>query len=614
MRPPTQDIDHSVSASSPHELGRIRAIRQLTVALFAHPDQTAVVSAALDGALALFAADGATFWVADADQFTCQLARGEGEALLDRTLAWPALQDLGATGHALVAPVSVGGETLAALRVSRAASPYSPDDRDALLDLTDSMGAALAAAIHREEAAPQQDLALVLEMSREIGSSLDLDRVLRMVANLAARGVSFDRGAVALYESGKCEIRAVAGAETFDANAPAMQDLAVRAAWAAGVGTRFYLSNRHDPRTDAERIFLQIFGEDLDQAGVLSALYLPLRDEEGVIGILVFEAERVEFATEAEQDLLMILANQAAVAIRNAQLYARVPMADALSALTLKRQALLAIPAERRKLALLVALVAFALLGLVRWPLRVAAADATFRPAAQAEVRALVSGVVEEVLVREGMGVEAGAPVARLRETESRAAREALLAAVAAAERAAAVAASRGDAATERLQRLRMASLLEELAVETERLQLLTLRAPVSGVVLTPRPEERVGASLLAGDALVLVGRTDSLELDFLVDQRDIDRVAQGHEVRLRVDAMPQRTFSGRVHRLSAMALAPGDQPKFPVVAIVPNPEGLLMPGMVAHARVLTAPKSTLGRLARMPLRQLRLFWWRIRP
>src|SRR5690606_38704224 len=140
------------------------------------------------------------------------------------------------------------------------------------------------------------------------------------------------------------------------------------AGWAAGVGDRFYLSDRHEPRTDAERIFLQIFSQDLETAGVQSGLYLPLRDEEGVVGILVFEAERADFVTEAQQELVTILANQTVVAIRNAQLYARVPMADALSALTIRRQQFFAIPQRKRRLAAGIAVVVLAMLSLIQWP------------------------------------------------------------------------------------------------------------------------------------------------------------------------------------------------------------------------------------------------------
>jgi hypothetical protein len=606
-----------VTARAHDELVRLRRTRQISVALFADLDQTSAVMTALDGAIEVLAADGASFWARSDERFTCQLARGEGQQALTGA-EWSAsvLRTADPASLVLVAPVVIGEAEVGALRVARSAGEAVPgfDAADAAVlgDLADSLAAALAAAVKAEASDAQQDLALVLEMSQEIGSSLDLDRVLRTVVNLAAKAVDFDRGAVALYDNGRCEVRAVAGVDTIDAASPEMQDLAVRAGWAAGIGTRFYLSDRHAPRTDAERIFLQIFSYDLETAAVQSGLYLPLRDEEGVVGILVFEAERPDFVTEAQQELVTILANQTVVAIRNAQLYARVPMADALSALTIRRQQFFAIPRRKRRLAAGIALVVVALLSLVQWPFRVPAHAPTFRPLRQAEVRSMVPGIVEEVFVREGMTIAAGAPIARLRDAESRAVRDALLAAIAAAERGAALAASRQDAAEERLQQLRVTSLRSELAVETERSQLLTLRAPIAGTVLTPRPEERVGAGLLAGDALVALGETDSLDLDFGVDQREIDRVREGAEVRLRVDALPSRTFVGQVWRVGQIAPLDGEASHFPVIARIPNPDGQLKPGMVPHVRVLTEPMSSLGRLVRTPMRRVRLFWWRI--
>ena len=63
----------------------------------------------------------------------------------------------------------------------------------------------------------------------------------------------------------------------------------MRAAWAAGLGESFFLSERTDPGSDAERMFVQVFGDDLERDGAMSGLYLPLKDEEGIVGILLFE-------------------------------------------------------------------------------------------------------------------------------------------------------------------------------------------------------------------------------------------------------------------------------------------------------------------------------------
>jgi multidrug resistance efflux pump len=603
--------------------GPADALHDATLELFAADDAGAVAGRALALAGRVVAAESCSIWVPSGDGLVCRGAIGEGRDRLTGRSA-PALalsapfDDESGVAIATAQIVSVD-RTVAVLRVARPLAPlgeFGSPERDALQRLAGSAAAALAtanrlAASRRDAETTARELALITEMSREITSTLDLDRVLRTVVNLAAKALSFDRGAVALYEHGICDIRAVAGADGIDAKDPALQDLAVRAAWAAGLGESFYLSERTDPGSDAERTFVQIFGDDLERDGAMSGLYLPLKDEEGIVGILLFEASRSDFATPRERDLAAILANQSTVAVRNARLYRQVPLVNALGALGAKKEAFLELPARRRATYAAIALAVVALLTLVRWPMRVSGDDPVFRPLVRADVRPTISGVIDRVFVREGMLVERGAPVAHLRDDELRASRDAAAATVAAADRPAAVAAARGDAAEERLQRLRVGVLQRDVDLLDEQLRASTVRSPVRGVVLTPRPDERVGSHAEAGDLVAVIGRTDSLELEFGVEERDVTRVRLGDEVRLRVAALPQRTFAGRVSSIGAVSSSGDARVEFPVRAVVANPDGLLRPGMAAYARVLTEPASVAWRLARGPVRALRLGWWR---
>jgi multidrug resistance efflux pump len=601
----------------------IDALHDATLDLLATDDPGAIAGKALAAAGRVISLETASIWVPSGDTLVCRGALGEnrdrlgGRSVQAERIGLP-LDD--ESDCAVAASEIVAGErTIAVIRASRSRATqgdFSPAERDALRRLTASAGAAMAsanrlAASKREADETARELALITEMSREITSTLDLDRVLRTVVNLAAKAFHFDRGAVALYEHGVCDIRAVAGADGVDAKDPALQDLAVRAAWAAGLGESFYLSERTDPGSDAERTFVQIFGEDLERDGAMSGLYLPLKDEEGIVGILLFEADRSDFATPRERALAAILANQSTVAVRNARLYRQVPLANALGAIGARREAFLELPARRRATYATIAIATLALLTLVRWPMRVEGSEPLFRPLVRADVRPSIDGVVDRVFVREGMVVERGAPIAHLRDDERRAERDASAAAVVAAEREAAVASSRGDAAEERLQRLRVDVLRRDLDLLDEQLRSSVVRSPVRGMILTARPDERVGSHIDAGELLVVVGRTDSLELEFGVGEQDITRVHTGDEVRLRIAALPQQTFSGRVSSIAAAPTTTSSDVRFPVRAVVANPDALLRPGMAAYARVLTEPASVLWRLARAPVRATRLAWWR---
>jgi GAF domain-containing protein/biotin carboxyl carrier protein len=628
------------------EVERLRLLHSISLEFSASLDFDELLPRVFQRVLTVLGAEGGSLWMAEGDVLRCRLAQGgAGQKLVGaempvgtgfvgdvaqrprttivtRAVEDPRYEPMVDSGEVLAQTVMAtamvaGGVTVGAIQVSNKLTGhgvFDQHDRELLEGLAASAAAALRnAQLHTVEKRAR-DLALLLEISREITSTLDLDRVLQSVVNLASRALPFQRGAVGLYRKGQCEIRAVAGQDKVDSKDPALKDLISRAAWAAGHGEPLYLRDRTDPPSDAERMFVTVFGEDLERDKVESGLYLPLKDEEGVLGILVFESTHPEFATETQLELAAILANQTAVALRNAQLYHDVPMVDALGALAAKKRSLLALPRRKLQLYAGLAVLVLAALTLVRWPYRVTGSGAAFRPTRLTPVRALVPGVVERVLVVEGAQVARGTPLASLRATQLVSDRAATAAAAEAAERSAALAASRGDAAEERLHRIRGDALREELALLDQEVALTTIRAPIAGTVLTPHLEERVGASLEEGDLLLTLGRTDTLELEFAVDQRDINRVRAGQAVRLRVDALPQRTFAGRITALGQLPTDSGSAVRYPVRASVFNPGEVLKPQMAAYARVLTEPASALHRLLRAPLRTARLLWWKIQP
>lgn len=615
---PTDDRIADAAAARIVPSQALRTVVRGALAMSGELDQRTLLTTALESSRNTFDADGASFWGPSGDQAACQLAVGRDADTLRGTSVPAASLDGGdSTPTVMAVPIISGSRPVGYLRVSRDAEPFSETDRELLELLAESTASSLKLASRIKAADRSSDLTLIQELSREIGSSLDLDRVLQTVVNIAARAVQFDLGALALYENGKCDVRALAGAAAVDPKSDEMQDLAFRAAWAAGTGEMFYLSDREAPGSDTERIFLQFFDAELAKVEMNSGLYLPLRDEEGVVGILLLEAKRAEFASAREREVATILANQATVAIRNAKLYSQVPLAEALGAISAKRAAFFSIPRRRRTTAAVATIVVVALMTLIRWPLRVAAEHPTFRPTSFAIARPLVGGTVDRVLVAEGATVAAGAPLMQLRDAEARAERSRADADVRIARREAQLALSAGDGAALRIGDLRESAARAELSVRDQALQSLTVRAPVAGVVLTPRPELLLDTKLQPGDGALTIGRTDTLELEFSVEQREIDRVRLDDIVRIRLDALPQQTFEGRVTWISVMPEGGSSRDsasvvRFPMRAVVPNATGALKPGMAAHARVLTAPASLAQRLLRTPWRNIRLFWWRM--
>src|SRR5439155_8306480 len=131
------------------------------------------------------------------------------------------------TTSVMAAPMVTKGVTVGAIQLTNKLTDegiFTERDRELLEGLAASAAIALRnAQLHAAEKRAG-DLATLLEISREITATLDLDRVLHAVVNLASRALPFDRAAVALYEKGRCDIRAVAGEEKVDPKDPKLQD------------------------------------------------------------------------------------------------------------------------------------------------------------------------------------------------------------------------------------------------------------------------------------------------------------------------------------------------------------------------------------------------------
>ena len=643
------DHDHdAVPAASNdlrEEVERLRLLYTTTLEFNASLDFDEVLKRVFHRVVAAVGAQGGSIWIAEGDQLRCRLVVGKASrTLLDTTepIASAFRDDplLGgrssivsdATGEhsseiltrmttdfvaltamsaAMVADdVTVG--KIEMLNKSTGAGIFDERDRELLEGLATSAALALRNAQLHLAGKQAHDLAIILEISREITSTLNLDRVLQSVVNLAGKALPFDQAAIGIFVKGECVIRAIAGEEKVDPKADRTQRLAAWGQYTARNGEVFYLSDRESPSSDAEAAFARLFGPELEAEGLRSGFYLPLKDEQGVLGVLMFESQTPDFLLPRQRELAEILANQTTVALRNAELYAQVPMVDALGALAAKKRALMAVPRGRLLGYAALGVAALLAVTVIRWPLGVAGEAPVFRAMGFVEVRTMVAGVVERVMVREGMNVPRAAPLATLRDAELSADRAAAEAAASGADQMASAAESRANTAEARMQRVRAVALRQEIALVDEEIAATVIRAPVSGTVLTPRPEDRVGTTLAAGDAIVSLGRTDSLELDFGVEQREIGRVTPDAVVRVRVDALPQRTFEGRVTFIGGASATSSGDVFFPVRAILANPDALLKPGMAAHAKVLTANASTLDRIFRGPIRWLRLTWWRI--
>src|SRR5712692_1467147 len=325
------------------ELERLRLLHSIGQEFSSSLDFDQLLSKVFDSVLSALGAQGGSIWIAEGDVLRCRLALGSASQKLvgtempvgtgfvgdvarkqRTTIVQDAMQDARfqqgidrssrmITTTVMATPMVTKGVTVGAIQVANKVGGdgiFDDRDRELLEGLAASAAVALRnAQLHAAEKRAH-DLAVLHEISREITATLDLDRVLLSVVNLASRALSFDQAAVGLRVKAACEIRAIAGRDQVDAKSEQTRRLAARGGWAMERSETFSLADRAQPATDAERAFVAAFGEDLEADEVASGLYLPLRDEAGTLGVLLFEAKGAGFAGATQRELAEILANQ----------------------------------------------------------------------------------------------------------------------------------------------------------------------------------------------------------------------------------------------------------------------------------------------------------------
>jgi RND family efflux transporter MFP subunit len=239
-------------------------------------------------------------------------------------------------------------------------------------------------------------------------------------------------------------------------------------------------------------------------------------------------------------------------------------------------------------------------------------------PLAQATVKSKVSGVVQDTTVQEGMRVGAGQVIARIDAADQRA-RVAQQQAVLNEANARLSLAKKNNANSAALLKQNYISQnsydttlnsveLAQAAVDAARAQLdlarialadTAIRAPLSGVV--SKRFVQAGDKVAPDSAVFAIVDLREMTLEASVPASDIPRVKVGQEVRFKVDGMDERSFAGKVARISPTT-EPGSRAMI-VYASVDNQDGLLRGGMFAKGGI-TLEKSAPNPL--VPLAALR--------
>ncbi len=543
-----------------------------------------------EGYVAAMAEEGEPLLIYDAND----------ERLLQRNAAleqMPAAERSPAVTNALVVPLMQDEAEIGVLEaVNRAGGrAFDEDDQFFLSAMAETASNALknASLMHAER--KLEILETLVHVSSEITSTLRLDRLMQILVNSPQSVLPYELCAIALDNKGSLQLKAVSGMASIpmgDAQVDRLQELVK---WLSSESSALHVRQTETTQEEIAEAVAKYFAG----SGYRALYALPLVDDQGRVGMLLYAASDPDFLDTAQIEMIKILSGQATVAIRNALLYREVPLIGLLEPLMQKKRALLRTSGKRRLVYGIAAALVALFLRFCPLPMRVAG-KAVVEPEHLVTIAAPADGNVATVAAREGERVDAGALLGTMNDWQWKADLAAAQAKYGAAElkMEASLAGGSAQAGEDRVQ---VEFLRAEVARAESRVESAELRSPIEGIVTTPALQSAAGEHLNAGDTFAKVLDVSSVVVDVQVAQSDVALVRPGDHVAIKLDSYPQRTWKGAVEMVSPVAQTGDETRTFAARVPLPNRAATLRAGMSGHGKIFIGYRSAGYVLLRTP-------------
>ncbi len=478
-------------------------------------------------------------------------------------------------------------------------SAFDDDDLFFLNTMAETISSALKNASLLLSERKLEILEALVHVSTEITSTLRLERLLQIIVNSPQSVLPFERCAIALDQRGRLQLRAVSGMASIPAGDATVEQLRGLLTWLSDQDETLLVRQHKDEPEHPDARVREYFKKYFQESGLRAVYALPLSDDQGRLGMLVYESGDPDFLETAHIEMIKVLAGQATVATRNALLYRDVPLIQILEPLMQRKQKLLRSDRQRHFAALSVALAAIAFFTLVPLPLRLKGA-AMIGPQHIVTIAAPVEGNVANVFAREGERVRAGQVLGNLDNW----AWKADLASAQAKYQAAMLAMENDLAAGSPKagqDRAEADYLQAQLRYAQLRLLNSEFRSPIDGIVITPNLQNAAGEHLDAGASFAQVLDVSNVVVNVAVDDADIPLVHPGQWVAIKFDSFPARTWHGRIAIVSPEAHLSNGERVFFARVFLANQSAELRAGMVGRAKIFDGFHSAGYVLLRRP-------------
>ena len=162
----------------------------------------------------------------------------------------------------------------------------------------------------------------------------------------------------------------------------------------------------------------------------------------------------------------------------------------------------------------------------------------------------------------------------------------------------------KSDLATQNLKIAQISAALDQAKSDLDK---LTVHAPAAGLIVYQRNWSTGkkfvrGDQCWAGQPVMMLPDLSNMQADLEVDEVDISKVRSGQHAEVRLDAFPDRKFTGTVENVASIGNPKESNPSvkvFEVLVSLAQSDTILRPGMTVSARIQV---STIPNVISVPI------------
>ena len=266
----------------------------------------------------------------------------DDERLQLRNAVWDEDSGIPPVTNALVVPLLQDEAEIGVLEaINKEGRPFDEDDQFFFSSMAETVSSALKNASLLLSERKLEILEALVRVSSEITSTLRLDRLLQIIVNSPQNVLPYELCAIALDHRGRLQLKAISGMSSLPMGDAQVERIKELMHWLSSQPDAMHLQQHEEDEGDSSSDLPAEVAHHFTQSGARALYSLPLADDQGRVGLLLYESSDPDFLALQHTEMIKVLAAQATVAIRNALLYREVPLISLIEPLVQKRAALL---------------------------------------------------------------------------------------------------------------------------------------------------------------------------------------------------------------------------------------------------------------------------------